>query len=382
MLLESTDYLEHEIGQHCRRFVDQVRLLAPIDRAVILLFVQELDSSRVIFDWRPDEGRLFDLECASTPDNRPEKKLLNLPLYGGEGRIGASLLHFEPATRLARQETQMIYRISEELGIGLENAELNRQMRAEAEETEALESIARIVTSSFEVERVYAFFAAALRVLIDFERLELDLIDPDRGYFVKRFLAGPFNSGPSAGNNCHAADGQIQHLIDTGRTLIRKNIADPIMFPFDQEHLAGGLPSSLAVPISSQDRVIAVLCLRSRRVAAYGRREQSILEQVAERIAPAIENAMLAQRLQAKEEELATSEEIARVVTQMAEQLEVQAGATAEGNGFNPSPARRSDLAHILRSPLTSIKGFASSLLRTDVNWSEAGKGVPGNHRS
>ena len=44
--------------------------------------------------------------------------------------------------------------------------------------------------------------------------------------------------------------------------------------------------------------------------------------------------------------------------------------ATGDG-GAGQSTSRRTDLAHTLRSPLTSIKGYTSSLLRTDVAWSE-----------
>ena len=70
-----------------------------------------------------------------------------------------------------------------------------------------------------------------------------------------------------------------------------------------------------------------------------------------------LENAELAQRLQAREEELAV----------LARQ-----GRVASGNeGSSQSTSRRADLAHTLRSPLTSIKGYTSSLLRTDVSWSE-----------
>ncbi|MCH7620508.1 MAG: GAF domain-containing protein, partial [Chloroflexi bacterium] len=137
----------------------------------------------------------------------------------------------------------------------------------------------------------------------------------ERGYFVKKFLAGPVNSGRPVGNERHPYAGQVQYLIDTGRTLIRDDIAENPKFPFDQEHLASGLRSSIAVPIFSQERIIGIMCLRSQRVAAYGRREQSLLERLAERIAPALDNAMLAQRLQAREEELAALEEIARIIT-------------------------------------------------------------------
>ena len=70
-----------------------------------------------------------------------------------------------------------------------------------------------------------------------------------------------------------------------------------------------------------------------------------------------LENADLAQRLQAREEELAV--------------LARDQGVATGDEESDQSILRRAELAHALRSPLTSIKGYASSLLRTDVDWSE-----------
>ena len=514
--LEHTAYPGQETQEYCSQFVEQVRLLAPVDRVAVILFDQELSSSRVAFNWRAEETLLTNPEPAFAPGLSAEKEVLTLPLYGGEGRIGTALLHSRAGIKLGRQQTQMVYRISEALAMRLENTELNRRIQGEAAKTAGLEEIARIVASAPEFGRVYNRFAATLNELIDFQRISINLIDLDRACLAKRFLAGPVYSGLPQGNDRYHFGGQTQHLIDTGRTLIRDDIAKDLMYPRDQRHLDDGLRSTIAVPIFSRDRIIGTMCLRSLRVAAYGRREQSILERLAERIAPALENTMLAQRLQAREEELAVLEEIARILTsapaidqvyqrfaielqrlvefgsmninfidvagsslvnkylfgegrpnryagavrplkgtfaervlasgqtvihqlsadsdspverelleygiktsitlplvskgqiiavlgvrshladaygpreqeilerlavqitpavasaQLAEQQEARDRGVATGNeGSGQSASRHADLAHTLRGPLTSIKGYASSLLRTDVDWSE-----------
>ncbi len=68
----------------------------------------------------------------------PRKKVLTLPLYGGEGRIGTALLHSQSGINLGRRETHMLYPISEELAMRLENVELNRRMQAREEELAVL----------------------------------------------------------------------------------------------------------------------------------------------------------------------------------------------------------------------------------------------------
>lgn len=141
--LEHTAYLDREIHEHCSQFVDQVRLLAPVDRVAVVLYDQDLSSSRVAFHWRAEEDPLLNPEPAFAHAPCPEKKVLNLPLYGGEGRIGTALLHSQAGIRLGSQETQMVYRISEELAMRLENAELTQRLRAREEELAVLEQNAR-----------------------------------------------------------------------------------------------------------------------------------------------------------------------------------------------------------------------------------------------
>ena len=136
--LENTAYLDREIHEHCSQFVDQVRLLAPVDRVAVVLYDQELSSSRVAFHWRAEEDPLLNPEPAFAPAPCSEKKVLTLPLYGGEGRIGAALLHSQGTMNLGRQESQMVYRISEELAMRLENAELVQRLEAREQELAAL----------------------------------------------------------------------------------------------------------------------------------------------------------------------------------------------------------------------------------------------------
>ena len=144
MQLENTAYMDREIQEHCTQFVEQVRLLARLDRVAVILFDQELSSSRVAFAWRTEEAILPNPKSLSTPAPYADKKILNLPLYGGEGRIGTALLHHQDGIKLGRQETEIVYRISEELAMRLENAELAQQLQDREGELAALVASAQI----------------------------------------------------------------------------------------------------------------------------------------------------------------------------------------------------------------------------------------------
>jgi len=104
--------------------------------------------------------------------------------------------------------------------------------------------------------------------------------------------------------------------------------------------------ATLMAPFNGQ--IIATLSLRSHLSDAFGTREQEILERLAVQITPAVARAQLAEQQKARDQGIATGKE-----------------------SSDQSTSRRADLAHTLRSPLTSIKGYTSTLLRTDVSWSE-----------
>ena len=148
MQLQTTDYLDREIREHCSQFVEQVRLLTPLDRVAVILFDQELSSSRVAFYWRAEEALLSDPEPDCAPAPSSAKEILNLPLYDGEGRIGTALLHSQAGISLGRQEIQMVYRISEELAIRLENAELAQRLQAREVELAVLARDLEVATAN------------------------------------------------------------------------------------------------------------------------------------------------------------------------------------------------------------------------------------------
>ena len=345
--LENTTILDREVHQHCSQFVEQVRLLAPVDRVAVVLYDQDLSSSRVVFCWRTEEAPFVnpepDLEHAEYPVNR----VLNLGLYGGEGPIGAALLHSRAGIRLRRRETQMVYRIAEELGMRLENTELLQRLQAREQELAALEEIARILTSAPEIDQVYERFALELRRLVEFDWMNINSIDVAGGSLVNKYLFEERRPNHYVGAVRPLPGTFVEGLLVSGQTVIRHLSADSDS-PAERELLEYGIKTGITLPLKYKDQIIATLSLRSHLTDAYGPREQEILERLAVQITPAVANAQRAEEQKARDRGVATGVE-----------------------GSDQSDSRRADLAHTLRSPLTSIKGYTSSLLRSDVSWSE-----------
>jgi len=185
--------------------------------------------------------------------------------------------------------------------------QLQEGERQLAEESALLSQVGQIVSSTLDIDEVYERFAAELKKLVDFDRLAINIIDHEAGVFVFRYASGLVQPGRQVPDVVPLQGTQTEHVIATGKPFIRGDIAsDP--YARDELSIELGFRSTIMAPVFHKGRILATLSLRSRRVDAYGSREQSILERLSEYIAPAIENAELYSQRTKAEEALRESE--------------------------------------------------------------------------
>jgi PAS domain S-box-containing protein len=170
--------------------------------------------------------------------------------------------------------------------------------------------IGQIISSTLEIDEVYARFAQEVRKLVGFDRMSINTIDQKAGIFSIKYLTGQEVKGRHIGAVRDIRGSQTEHLLATGRAVIREDLSQTPRFATDAAFIGGGLRSSIMVPLVSQGRIMGTLSLRSRSVGTYGDREQAVLERLAQRIAPAIENAELYQRTRQAEEALRQSQDV------------------------------------------------------------------------
>ena len=337
------------ISSACSQFVEQARLLLPLDRMAVVLLDTEGATSRVVFSWRAVVKRANPTSTDSLALTASSQNLhavaINVPLYDGDGQMGEVLCRSNAVPGFSPEEKELLHQLAEQLAIRLENANLSQRLQAREEEIAAVDESARIITSTLDIDQVYAKFATELRNLVDFDRAQINLIDYPAGVVIVQYLFGAKRPGREVDTTSPLEGSQAHYVSTTGQTLIREIPGSPPL-PADQHYHDDGLRSFITVPLTSKGSVIGTLGLCSRRSSAYGLREQAILERLASQIAPVVENAQLYDKIQANISEAENR------LHRMAPNLEAQV-----------------DLAHLLRTPLTSIKGYTSSLLRSDMTW-------------
>ena len=180
--------------------------------------------------------------------------------------------------------------------------------RRRLEEKAVVDDVARIITSTLNIEEVYERFAAEVKKLVDFDRMSINIFDRHAGVYTMKHTIGLEVSGHRTGDTWSLDGTQSQVVLTTGQTLFRSDISDH-QYSADQEYLDVDLRSMILLPLIYQGTVLGCIALRSMRTGAYGPKEQVILERLANQIAPAVGNAQLFEQSKHAEEAMRVSEE-------------------------------------------------------------------------
>jgi PAS domain S-box-containing protein len=168
--------------------------------------------------------------------------------------------------------------------------EAERQL---VEENAILIHIGQIMSSTLDIDEVYDQFAQEVKKLVPFDRMSINVIDYAAGTFVFRYATGLIQPGRHIPDVIPLAGTLTEHVIKTGQPTILFSVIENPQFSGVENFLNMGLRSVIMLPLSSKGKIIGTLSLRSQQVGAYGAREQTILERLANQIAPAVANAEL-----------------------------------------------------------------------------------------
>jgi len=197
-----------------------------------------------------------------------------------------------------------------------QNEEALRQSEKEArrlaEENAVMAEIGKIISSSLNIEGIYPLFANELHRLIDFDRVAVNIIDPQKYSFIIPYVWGPKVPQRCPGEVVPMAGTASEEIFKTGQSILvreenRAEVAKkfPGLIPIFQ----AGLISVMMTPLLFQNKVIGVLNIQATRPNAYTETDLKLVERVAHQIAGAIANSLLFSEHEKAEEALRESEE-------------------------------------------------------------------------
>ena len=219
-----------------------------------------------------------------------------LPVIAGESLdLGVVSLGSLRSSHFDEQAVRMLTAVADWLGVLLESASLAQDLEASREKMAAVDQVARIITSTLDIDQVYQRFAAEVNTLIDFRVSTLNTIDEKQGKVTISYLNGQISDLFQQGAVYRLEGTYAGHVTRTLQTLIVSGLTQETRFWMAPHNVRDGLRSVIVVPLVSQNKLIGSMLLFSERSDAYGSREKVILERLASQIAPAVENARLFQ---------------------------------------------------------------------------------------
>jgi PAS domain S-box-containing protein len=216
---------------------------------------------------------------------------------------GENLLACEDITELKRAEEAL--RKSEEKSKKLAN------------ENSVIAEIGRIISSSLSTDEVYKQFGEEVHKVIPFDRILINIVNPEVTTFTTAYVMGVDVDGrpPGAVIPWHgSATQEVFH--SKSSLLIQANDINELAdrYPALSPHFQAGLRSFMAIPLFSKTNVIGVLQFQSIESHAYSEKDLRLAERVGYQIAGAIANAQLFTEHKEVEEALRKSEERYRTI--------------------------------------------------------------------
>ena len=291
-----------------RRQGDKVPLAGSISEVLFRmrngLFLHPASAEEIV-------GR-FPHASSATTFRAGMRSIMAVPLISRDEVIGA--LHFR-ATKpnvYSEQDLLLAGRIGRQIAGAIANAQLyaglrkteedlrrSRQISTRlAEEMAIIAEIGRLVSSTLNIEEVYERFAEETRKLIPFDRISVNLINPDGESLTNAYVSGFDIPERRPGNIVPMAGSLSEHLMRerSGRIIHVEDFDDLVrQFPSVTVHLVvrAGIRSMIGVPLISRDEVIGILHFRSKKPNAYTEQDLRLAERIGEQIAGAVANAKL-----------------------------------------------------------------------------------------
>ena len=161
------------------------------------------------------------------------------------------------------------------------------------DELPVLDEVARIITSTLAVEGVYERFAQELRKLVQFDWININIIDRARRRYTVRYAFGPRSAGLNVGDSGSLEQSMTGQVVESRNLVTGEDLNTATEPASGQRFSQANSGSCLMLPLVSKGNVIGTLGLRSHNPCAYAKWELDILETLAGQIAPAVENAVL-----------------------------------------------------------------------------------------
>ena len=184
------------------------------------------------------------------------------------------------------------------------------QLQVSAEVLATLGEIGEEVNASLDLDEVLAHTAVLIKRYIDYEFFGVLMLDDTASYLTHRFAIG-YPPGLAENLRIPVGQGITGTAAATGQPVRVSDVSQ------DSRYISAieSVKSELAVPLMFRGKCVGVLDIQSRHLDYFTTEQQKIITLLASRLAVAIENARLFQKVRAQAETLLVLNEVSREIS-------------------------------------------------------------------
>ncbi len=243
-----------------------------------------------------------------------------VPLIAEDKTIGVLSLRSTKVKAYTDQDVKLTESIASQIAGAVANAQLYiERMQAEeaarkseeeakrlAQENVVVAEIGKIVSSTLDINEVYERFAAEVQKIVPFDRIAINIINPEDSTVIIAYTAGDDIITRRYGDKYPLANSMAEVVKRTRSSLCIEVVdreAIGKQYPVLLLTIQAGFRSLMATPLLSKDEVIGTLNFRTKKPNVYSEEIKRLAEKVGPQIAGAIANAQLfAERNRVEEE--------------------------------------------------------------------------------
>ena len=224
--------------------------------------------------------------------------LVAVPLISHNDVIGTLHFRSDHPGEYSQRSLELAERVAAQIAGPVANsllyAKLEESAREEhrlAEENALFAEIGKVISSSLDINDVYADFADRVQQLISFDRISVSLLDESKEALTNAYVLGKESPGREVGARFSVKGTPAEAAIRSGHTSLAQGSLEDLRARFPS--IAFNMRSTLQAPLIYKNEIIGLLNVRAVDADAYTQRDIDLVTQVAMQIAPAVASAQL-----------------------------------------------------------------------------------------
>ena len=174
-------------------------------------------------------------------------------------------------------------------------AELSEAYGELRREMSFVDDISQVIISTVDVQGAYGQFTDQLREIVDYDLVGIGLVTNDQRYFIQH-LSDKFSDTIKTGVTIPLAGTSAAIALATKETVVIGNVEERSDLWSCRRHFAMGFLSTIAAPLISGNSAFGALFLGSRLVNGFRSRDKTVVQRLANLIAPSIGTDFLMRR--------------------------------------------------------------------------------------